>query len=116
LKAESKYTGFIDAVMAVLFGVFAVLQLNDPDPALWFGLYALASMVSLSLIFLKNTMVVQQTLARGRWVLLFFMISIGLYFWPWSEEQWREVGGTLLLTLWAWLRHVPATQKAAFEP
>lgn len=35
----------MNIVMAVLFAISALLQLNDPDPAQWFLIYAAASLV-----------------------------------------------------------------------
>lgn len=111
-----KYVSFLDAVVALFFGMCAYFQLNDPDPVLWFGIYSVAGLVALSLFFNRTTAIAQQMLGWSRWPLLLLTLCFGVYCWPWSEEQWRELGGIMLLTLWVWLRHVPATQKAAFEP
>lgn len=40
----------LGAVAAVLFGLFALLQYNDPDPLLWIGLFVGASATSMPLV------------------------------------------------------------------
>ena len=36
-----------DAIMMLLFGIGAAVQLNDPDPLRWFAVYALAAVACL---------------------------------------------------------------------
>lgn len=35
----------INIILFVLFGLFAVVQLNDPDSALWFSIYAAVAVI-----------------------------------------------------------------------
>jgi hypothetical protein len=58
-----------------LFAWAAVLQWNDPDPYLWYFVYGVASIASLSFYFGKLPIVLS--------VLLFFVYLIGtILIWP----------------------------------
>ncbi len=41
----------VNIFIFVLFAVFAVVQLNDPDPFLWFTIYLLVALIALLKIF-----------------------------------------------------------------
>lgn len=43
----SKTKKIINGILFVLFAVFAIVQVNDPDPLIWVILYALVAVVSL---------------------------------------------------------------------
>ncbi|WP_245539627.1 transmembrane 220 family protein [Pontibacter roseus] len=71
--------------MAVLGGicfiVFASLQYNDPDPALWIATYLAAAVISFLVVFARV----------GRVLLLIACIAYAIgavYFWP---ERWEGI-------------------------
>lgn len=85
------------AAVAV-FGGFAALQLNDPDPGLWIGVYLAAAVV----------------LGAGRWLprAAGALLAAGAGLWAvtlaaavagrgerWVDEAGREAGGLLLVAL-----------------
>lgn len=41
-------------ILAILFFVFAVLQVNDPDPLLWICIYCALGIVSLSFVLFRK--------------------------------------------------------------
>ena len=106
-----------DVVAFVLFAIGAWLQLNDPDPLLWFGLYGFMATLAISLLIPTSAQLGQQALRILRWIVLGFCLLWAIFHWPWSEEEWREVGGAALLSLWLWWRSEPtASQIMASEP
>ncbi len=46
-------TRYFAILMAFIFISFAVVQYNDPDPALWVSIYAVAALLSLGLLTKK---------------------------------------------------------------
>jgi len=48
LKTSSK---IVNVIMALLFFLFAKLQLNDPDPIVWFSIYAVVGIMFVYSIF-----------------------------------------------------------------
>ena len=114
---STQFFRIADFIAFVLFAISAWLQLNDPDPFLWFGLYGFMATLSLSLLIPASAKLGHQGLRILRWVLLAFCLIWAMIHWPWSEEEWREVGGAALLTLWLWWRSDPPTsQIVASEP
>ena len=47
MKQQPKSKVLINIILFVVFALFAVVQLNDPDPIHWFVLYGLVAIVSL---------------------------------------------------------------------
>jgi hypothetical protein len=43
----TKYRKIINILFSVIFTIFAVIQLNDPDPIIWFSLYIIVAIVAL---------------------------------------------------------------------
>ena len=41
----------LSTIFALLFGLFGYVQLNDPDPMLWVGLYGFVAVVNIMAIF-----------------------------------------------------------------
>ena len=100
----------------ILFGFCAWLQFNDPDSLLWITLYG--SMAGLAFcLLIPNLMPYAQIAVRIlRFGLLLACVLWAIIHWPWNEEEWREVGGLGLLTLWLWWRNAsPANQTEASE-
>jgi hypothetical protein len=95
---------YLYLVFAVMFLLFAIVQLNDPDPYIWFPLYAYGSVVSLLLYFKKLNNIILPLIA--------FVIYIinAIIWWPQTFkgmentmtimkpeiEQARETGGMLI--------------------
>jgi hypothetical protein len=68
-------------VMAVIFVVFAALQINDPDPYLWIPIYLYAAL--LSFLFYQGR--VSHLLL---WVSAAVYLAGAIYMWP---EHWQGV-------------------------
>ncbi|XMO87569.1 transmembrane 220 family protein [Algibacter sp. AS12] len=67
IKAQySRVKKIINFILCGLFVIFAVLQLNDPDPTLWFLIYLIVAIIAL----VSNYMVVPK--------LVIVLICIGL--------------------------------------
>jgi hypothetical protein len=103
-----KVTSYINYLMVLLFSVAAMLQYNDPDGFIWFGLYGLAALFSV--LWSKNR--VHRYLMSG--------LAIGCLVWsvtimPASSDQpvldsfkmqsleveeMRESMGLLIIAAW----------------
>lgn len=44
----------VHTVLAVLFGLFALLQYNDPDPLIWILIYGAVALIALLKIYLRQ--------------------------------------------------------------
>lgn len=87
----------INAILAILFALFAIVQYNDPDPWLWIIAYSAMAILSASAIFLK--------------INRFIIIGAIALFSIW--------GLLLLPDFWNWLQHgAPsiASEMKASEP
>jgi hypothetical protein len=42
-----------NSILFIIFTLFAVIQLNDPDPIHWFAIYGIVALISLIAIFKK---------------------------------------------------------------
>ena len=60
----SRSKKIINGILFVLFAVFAIAQINDPDPLIWVALYALVAVVSL----LANFIVIPRKLIHGLFI------------------------------------------------
>ncbi|MFN3404396.1 MAG: transmembrane 220 family protein [Cytophagaceae bacterium] len=60
---------------ALLFIVFAALQLNDPDPEVWVPLYLFPAIVHIVSLF-------HQWRAFALYGLIFFYLVAAIYLWP----------------------------------
>lgn len=49
----SKKQVTIHLLLGVIFIAFALLQLNDPDPAVWFAIYATVAVVQFVIVFFR---------------------------------------------------------------
>lgn len=49
----SKKQVMIHLLLGVIFMAFALLQLNDPDPAIWFAIYAMIALICFAVSFVK---------------------------------------------------------------
>jgi energy-coupling factor transporter transmembrane protein EcfT len=52
-KKQSKSRRLINIVLFVMLILFAVIQLNDQDPMLWFSIYAFTAVLALASNYLK---------------------------------------------------------------
>ncbi|TGL37716.1 transmembrane 220 family protein [Leptospira perdikensis] len=77
------------------FLYFAYLQLNDPDPYLWFPIYAFVAIVALASLFRKIPRFV------GFILIPIYLVLAGYYFtqtpyWGMEVEEVREFFGLLI--------------------
>ena len=70
----SRKRKIINVTLSVLFALFAIVQLNDPDPVKWVVIYASASIVSL----LSNYIVLPKAFIYA--VVLGYLIYAGVHF------------------------------------
>jgi hypothetical protein len=68
-------------VMAVIFVIFAALQINDPDPYVWIPIYLYAAL--LSILFYRD-----KVPAWLLWVSAAVFLAGAIYMWP---EHWQGV-------------------------
>lgn len=79
----------INFLLALMFLVFAFLQVNDPDPALWILIYGAMSVVCIMAIF--------ESYNRKLLVALIMLYSVYCYFlWPGISEWLRQVDKSVL--------------------
>jgi hypothetical protein len=73
---------------AVIFLVFALLQLNDPDPHFWVPAYLLPGFMAALAAFKKFPLSVLP-------VLVGVYLIVALFFWPenilgWVQQEWEQ--------------------------
>lgn len=79
----------INFLLALMFLVFAFLQVNDPDPALWILIYGAMSVVCMMAIF--------ESYNRKLLVALMMLFSVYCYFlWPGISEWLRQEDKSVL--------------------
>jgi len=66
--------------MFVIFALFAYVQLNDPDPVIWFLVYGLVSLLFLISMFKTVPEIVLYAVMAG--LLIFSLFHVG-YFFEW---------------------------------
>lgn len=100
--------------MAVLFAVFAALQLNDPDAILWLAAYGFAVVVSL--LDVRGTvgrLPLVGLIVYGAW---FAMLAPALGPGWFDDEVAREAIGLLIAAIWmgalAWLSRSGVAEAA----
>jgi hypothetical protein len=98
--------------MAVLFGIAAALQYNDPDPIRWMAIYGLAALACLLALAgrLPRVAAVAIGLAALAWAATLApgvvgKVSIGELFESYAMksepvEEAREMGGLLIVAAW----------------
>lgn len=88
---------FINAFFAVLFMIAALIQLNDPDPLLWMGVYGYGAFICVLAILGKDNIVWHYT-----GIILFLSYALYLFFTPdgvlsWATQHGAEnITGTML--------------------
>ncbi len=85
--AVSKKQKIINYVLFVLFLLFAIVQLNDPDPALWCMIYGTVSALFLLANFKKIPRLLLYTLMV---TFLAFALYHFSYFMDWIEIDHKE--------------------------
>lgn len=115
--------------MGGIFVVFALLQLNDPDPLLWVSLYLAAALVCVQSARGKQMMVAHGALLLFCLVYAVWLFAAkdGVYAWfydhqaenlvqsmkatkPWIEQT-REFGGLLIIVLTSGLQLILAQKS-----
>lgn len=79
-------------IIAILFVLFAIVQLNDPDPWLWVLMYALTAAVYVWSIF---TAVPKWLLYGGLGVVIFWMLSLLPDFISWVQMGMPTITGSM---------------------
>lgn len=83
----------VNIFLALVFILFAIVQLNDPDPAIWFSIYLLTGVLCAASIFRR----IPLTLLYGFGLLILFYAAMHLEFameWMLSEDK-SEIFGEM---------------------
>ncbi len=83
---------------AVLFFIFALLQLNDPDPYLWFPIYFLVTSLAIVRLW-KPLPKIWILILTGCYLLLAIYFSTLIPYWDMDVEEVRETLGLILAGL-----------------
>ena len=76
----------VNIFLALVFILFAIVQLNDPDPAIWFSIYLLTAVLCAASIFRK----IPLALLYGYGLVILFYAAMHLEFameWMLSENK-----------------------------
>jgi hypothetical protein len=76
----------VNIFLALVFILFAIVQLNDPDPAIWFSIYLLTAVLCVASIFRR----IPLNLLYGFGLVLLFYAAMHLEFameWMLSENK-----------------------------
>ncbi len=96
---------YVMIAMILVLGAFAVFQYNDPDSAIWIGLYGAAATITLiALKSLGESASVLDLLIYNDAALLFLIFAVWVWpsdgvYWLESEEK-RESIGLLITSAW----------------
>jgi hypothetical protein len=90
----SKSGQLINIFLGVLFFSFAIIQLNDPDPMIWFSLYMIVAIVSIASNYKNINKLIIWALIIG------YLIYAGMHFslfldWMQTENK-NEVFGEMV--------------------
>ncbi len=86
MKRLSLGSSILNAALTLIFLLFALVQLNDPDPAIWFSIYLLTAVLCAVSIFRE----IPLALLYGFGLVMLFYASIHLEFaieWLMSEDK-----------------------------
>jgi hypothetical protein len=86
------------SIVFFLFSYFAYLQLNDPDPALWFTLYISVAILGL-IHFFQNLPSSIIWIFFGFYSGMAFAWSFQIKFWNFAEEVFNETFGLIIASL-----------------
>lgn len=87
MNKQPKSKVLINIILFVIFALFAVVQLNDPDPTHWVIIYALVAIVPLAAIFIKIPKLIIWILFTG--LLIYAAFYFG-YFIDWLNIDSKE--------------------------
>lgn len=86
-QSIKKSRKIINIVLFILFALFAVVQLNDPDPMVWFTIYGIIAIVCLVANFKKIPRILLWALILG---LLVYSVTYFPYFRVWFNIDHKE--------------------------
>lgn len=79
-------------ILGVLFIIFAILQLNDPDPILWVLLYGLVALISLMAAFGKFSKVL---ISGGILACVIWMLALVPEVVDWIQKGMPNIAGEM---------------------
>lgn len=87
------FTRFFFGIWTFIFIVFAILQLNDPDPEVWVSIYGLAAIMSALAALGKFNFPILLTFAAAA-------LLGGIYLFPasvsgWIAQEWEQADLTM---------------------
>lgn len=86
MKRLSLGSSILNAALTLIFLLFALVQLNDPDPAIWFSIYLLTAVLCAVSIFRE----IPLALLYGFGLVMLFYAAMHLEFaieWLMSEDK-----------------------------
>ncbi|MBU3820961.1 transmembrane 220 family protein [Flavobacteriaceae bacterium XHP0103] len=91
---QSKLRVLINVILFIVFALFAVVQLNDPDPIHWFLVYGAVAVISLLANFINMPKQLMWILVIG--LLIYSGFHLG-YFIDWLQiEDKNEIFGEMV--------------------
>ena len=69
----------INIILFVLFFLFAIVQLNDPDPLIWFSIYGIVAMICL----ISNYKMIPKVLL---WILIIGLLIYSISYFPYFKD------------------------------
>jgi len=84
---QNKRRKRVHILLSVVFGLFAIVQLNDPDGFLWFGLYILVALLAIVSNYYKVPRILIALLSIGYFIYAAMHFS---YFIDWIQIEHKE--------------------------
>jgi hypothetical protein len=89
----------VNLILAVMFLVFAFLQINDPDPLLWIGIYGALAVICVLAAF--------RIYSRAAMVVLSGLLLVyGYFLLPGAQEWWAQEDRSALFDDVAKMEHL----------
>jgi peptidoglycan/LPS O-acetylase OafA/YrhL len=95
----------VNGFLAVMFALFAVVQYNDPQPALWFLIYGVPAAFCGLAAWRPDVLASRPALQAGLGACLVAAAIGAIVWWPYEYQEWwdradiREGMGLIIITL-----------------
>jgi hypothetical protein len=97
----------VNLVLAVMFLAFAFVQINDPDPLLWIGIYGIMAVTCIMAAFKYYQPV-------AMYVLLVLFVVYGYILWPGMKEWLAQRDRSVLFDDIAKMQHLYIEEAREF--
>jgi hypothetical protein len=85
---------YVNGIFCLVLALFAVLQYNDPDFALWFLIYGIAALWAGIAAFRADLLRTSSAASTGFWICFALAVVGTVYYWPTQWENWIHVEET----------------------